>query len=60
MSINCSTCSLFMGTIFKMKRLQSKPDHALIQMRDVFQAELTVQILKVSFMHTLVIMESLY
>jgi len=49
-----------MGTIFKMKRLQSKPDHALIQMRDVFQAELTVQILKVSFMHTLVIMESLY
>jgi len=43
------------GNIVRIKILRSKPDHALVQMGDGFQAELAVHFLKVSFMHTLVI-----
>ncbi|KEH25906.1 polypyrimidine tract-binding-like protein [Medicago truncatula] len=35
------------GNIVRIKRLRSKPDHALVQMGDGFQAELAVHFLKV-------------
>jgi len=43
------------GNIVRIKILRSKPDHALVQMGDGFQAELAIHFLKVSFMHILVI-----
>lgn len=37
------------GNIVRIKLLRSKPDHALIEMGDGFQAELAVHFLKVWF-----------
>ena len=37
----------------RIKLLRNKPDHALIQMGDGFQAELAVHFLKVCLVHTL-------
>jgi hypothetical protein len=39
----------------RIKILRNKPDHALVQMGDGFQAELAVHFLKVSFTNTSVI-----
>ncbi|KAF3674561.1 hypothetical protein FXO38_05162, partial [Capsicum annuum] len=38
-------CSLY-GNIVRIKILRNKPDHALVQMGDGFQAELAVHFLK--------------
>lgn len=38
------------GNIARIKLLRNKPDHALIQMGDGFQAELAVHFLKVCIM----------
>jgi len=46
------------GNIVRIKLLRNKPDHALVQMGDGFQAELAVHFLKVSFMDTLVVIRS--
>ncbi|XP_074302201.1 polypyrimidine tract-binding protein homolog 3-like [Silene latifolia] len=35
------------GNILRIKLLRSKPDHALVEMSDGFQAELTVHFLKI-------------
>lgn len=40
------------GNIVRIKLLRNKPDHALIQMGDGFQAELAVHFLKVCFRYT--------
>ena len=40
------------GNIVRIKLLRNKPDHALIQMGDGFQAELAVHFLKVWFIWT--------
>lgn len=37
------------GNIVRIKLLRNKPDHALVQMGDGFQAELAVHFLKVCF-----------
>lgn len=37
------------GNIVRIKILRNKPDHALVQMSDGFQAELAVHFLKASF-----------
>lgn len=41
------------GNIVRIKLLRSKPDHALIQMGDGFQAEFAVNFLKVWFLFPL-------
>ena len=41
------------GNIVRIKLLRNKPDHALIQMGDGFQAELAVHFLKVCFLCSL-------
>lgn len=40
------------GNIVRIKLLRNKPDHALVQMGDGFQAELAVHFLKVGVVHT--------
>lgn len=40
------------GNIVRIKLLRNKPDHALVQMGDGFQAELAVHFLKVGVFHT--------
>ena len=37
------------GNIVRIKLLRGKPDHALVEMSDGFQAELAVHFLKVCF-----------
>lgn len=37
------------GNIIRIKLLRNKPDHALVQMGDGFQAELAVHFLKVCY-----------
>ncbi|KAL8510589.1 hypothetical protein ACS0TY_017421 [Phlomoides rotata] len=43
------------GNIIRIKLLQNKPDHALVQMGDGFQAELAVHFLKVSRLKSVVL-----
>lgn len=43
------------GNIVRIKLLRNKPDHALVQMGDGFQAELAVHFLKVCFLSLFVV-----